>query len=268
MGDCKEVNVPSVNEDPIKCDHLHSTDCVILEEAVPCLQTGKGSTLTELFRRLCVNLSKTMVEVEAGDNVTVDESVLNNTTIYTVNAVTPPKYFFYEEVISDTEIINNAPAPGPSQYFFPVGYKTLTYQNTTSQDILVEVHVSYNVDTPVTPNLNKISLENQVDGAIVKTNTSNTDTIEYETLGNTDLEFYLWDTVSGSVVNESTTETVLTTPSGNTVKSVISNNRLPQNKSFFKVISLATNEIVSLKFKAKMGSNSRLLKAQILVKEI
>lgn len=56
MGDCKEVNIPSVNEDAVECDHIQSTNCVVTSEAVPCLQTGKGSTLTNLFKKLCTHL--------------------------------------------------------------------------------------------------------------------------------------------------------------------------------------------------------------------
>lgn len=57
MGDCKEVNIPTVNDDSVDCDHIHSTDCIVTSESVPCLQTGAGATLTELLNRLCSNLN-------------------------------------------------------------------------------------------------------------------------------------------------------------------------------------------------------------------
>lgn len=53
MGHCNDINKPSVNEDALKCDELRSTDCVVLEEAVPCLRAGKGTTLTSLFAKFC-----------------------------------------------------------------------------------------------------------------------------------------------------------------------------------------------------------------------
>lgn len=88
---CPGTNIPSVNEDPIECCNLISSNCVVMAEAVPCLQLGKGKTLTEAFERLCKNLrpvpgSSNNIFVEAGDNVTVDVTNSGNTTIYTVNA--------------------------------------------------------------------------------------------------------------------------------------------------------------------------------------
>lgn len=53
---CPGTNIPSVNEDPIECCNLISSNCVVMAEAVPCLQLGKGKTLTEAFERLCKNL--------------------------------------------------------------------------------------------------------------------------------------------------------------------------------------------------------------------
>jgi hypothetical protein len=57
MGSCKETNVPTVNDAAIECHELTPTNCVVLSEAVACLQTGKGQTLTQLLTRLCSNLT-------------------------------------------------------------------------------------------------------------------------------------------------------------------------------------------------------------------
>jgi hypothetical protein len=169
-------------------------------------------------------------------------------------------------VISDIDIVDSAPSPGPDQYFFPIGYETLEYQNTSGEEIQVEVHVSYETDIPSTSPDN--SLQNWVDGAIIKTDTVPTDTVQYESLGLTDIEGYLYDTVDGNVITGVTSETVVTQPSGNPVDFRFTNKRKPKNTSFFKIVTLADQERVSLKFKSKAGSVGRLLKAQILVKEL
>lgn len=53
MGSCKQTNTPTVNDDAIECEELIPSNCVVLSEAVPCIQAGKGSTLTNAFRRIC-----------------------------------------------------------------------------------------------------------------------------------------------------------------------------------------------------------------------
>ena len=193
---CNDTNIPSVNEDALECCHTHSSNCILLAEAVPCLQTGKGQTLTELLKRLCANLSKTMVDVVAGDGIEVSSSVVNNTTTYTISA--EQKEFFYEEVISDIDIVSGAALPGPDQYFFPTGYDTLEYENTGPDQKRYEVHVSYDTNIPEGTPVN--SLQNWVDGAIIKTDTVPADTVQYESLGFTDVEGYLYDTVDENVV--------------------------------------------------------------------
>lgn len=57
MGSCKQTNIPTVNNASIECAELTSSNCIILSEAVPCIQAGKGSTLTNAFRRVCVVLN-------------------------------------------------------------------------------------------------------------------------------------------------------------------------------------------------------------------
>ena len=57
--DCNETNVPEVDNSSIECCELTPTNCVVTSEAIPCLQVGKGSTLTNLFKRLCIKLNST-----------------------------------------------------------------------------------------------------------------------------------------------------------------------------------------------------------------
>jgi hypothetical protein len=267
-NECQDTNVPSVNEDALGCCELHNTNCIILAEAVPCLQVGKGQTLTELLNRLCNNLSNLssgLVEVEAGNGIDVNSSVDNNTTTYTVSTI--PKKYFYREFVSDIDIVHGAELPGPDSYFFPTGYQNLTYQNTSGSDMVVEVHVSYETNIPTSVEVGN-RLENWVDGAIVKTDTMSNDTVEYESLGLTDVEGYLYDTVDENIITGTTSEKVLTDVSSNPVKFKFTNITLPKNVSFFKVLTLQDEETVSLKFKSKPGSIGRLLKGQILVKEL
>lgn len=56
--DCNDTNVPEVDNSSIECCELVSDKCVVTSEAVPCLQVGKGATLTHLFKRLCLHLKK------------------------------------------------------------------------------------------------------------------------------------------------------------------------------------------------------------------
>ena len=58
MGDCQDTNIPQVNEDALECCEIHETNCIKTSEAVPCLQVGKGETLTKLFQRLCKFLNR------------------------------------------------------------------------------------------------------------------------------------------------------------------------------------------------------------------
>jgi len=203
--------------------------------------------------------------VIGGDNINVNSVTVGSTTTYTVSQ--PSKIFFYEEFISDIEIVPGAPLPGPDNYFFPTGYEILTFQNTYLNPATFKVHVSYNTDIPSIVGFPTNALENWVDGAIVTT-VGLVDTVQYETLGVTDMEIYLWDTVNNVIISGVSADTVRTTPGNHPVDVRFNNNKKPKNSAFFKVVTLQPGEFVSLKFKSKAGSAGRLLKAQILVEEL
>lgn len=267
--DCNDTNVPEVDNTPLECCELISDKCVVTSAAVPCLQIGKGWTLAQVLQRLCSNLGGggTPVTVEAGDNITVDETTDSSGTTYTVNAVLPQKDVFYEEFISPLNISQSAPSPGPGQYHFPTGYEVLTYQNTSGNPITVEVHGSYNTFMFNQGVVGPIA-ENLVNGAIIKTDALGNNTIGYEDIGLVDIEGYLFDS-NGDTVSQVTDESVVTTPSGLPVNFRFLTHFLDQNKSIFKVLTLDEDESVSLMFKTKGGGTSAGLRsAQILVKEL
>ena len=88
MGSCKQTNIPTVNEDALSCEDLISTSCIILEQAVSCLQTGKGQTLTKLLERLCVNLNAiqnrlTTVEQDLTEANSAIETLTNQLSLLT-----------------------------------------------------------------------------------------------------------------------------------------------------------------------------------------
>jgi len=218
--ECNDINVPTVNEDSIECCDLYSTNCIKLAEAVPCLASGKGETLTTLLSRLCDVILNQNTIVTGSDGIGIDSTTVDGITTYNVS----PPISVYLEVVpeSDSDISVSAPSPGPTDYFFPVGYETLTYTNSSTDTKSYKVHASF--DTPKTSALEI----NVVDAGIVKT-VSGVDTIEYE-MG-------------------------------------IFSNEEPANASFFKVVTLAPSETVSLKFKTTGSDQSIIRNAQLLIEE-
>lgn len=219
--------------------------------------------IVQYFCDAVANIGQSIVI--GGDNINVNSVTVGSTTTYTVSQ--PSKIFFYEEFISDIDIVPGAPLPGPDNYFFPTGYEILTFQNTYLNPATFKVNVSYNTDIPSIVGFPTNALENWVDGAIVTT-VGLVDTVQYETLGVTDMEIYLWDTVSNNIISGVSPDTVRTTPGDHPVDVRFTNNKKPKNTAFFKVVTLQPGEFVSLKFKSKAGSTGRLLKAQILVEEL
>jgi hypothetical protein len=245
-------------QDPILCN----TDIVIDTNTVV------SDALNNIVDYFCQNIGGQNTIVSAGTGITVTNVSVGNTTTYTVSLTSvAAKVFFHQEVISDINIVSGAPSPGPDSYFFPIGYSTLTYINTALTSKTFKVFVSYDTDTPVTTT-NTADFENWVDGAIIKT-ISAIDTILWQSLGVQDIAGALMDGSTGAdVVNFSTTEKVVTTPSINPVEFRFYNTRLPKNVSFYQIVTLAPNETVSLKFKSKSGGQGRLLQAQFMVEEV
>lgn len=264
--------LPCPNPQP--CSSYTDAQCVIYtgedlicdQQIVVETNANLNDIIIELVSRICEAAGNTLqTVVVGGNNINVSFNTVGSTTTYTVSQ--PSKIFFYKEFISDIDIVDNAPAPGPDNYFFPIGYEILTFQNTYSDPTTFKINVSYNTDLPAFIATPDNALKNWVDGAIVTT-FGGVDTIQYETLSLTNIEVYLWDTVNNSVISGFTADTVRTEPGDHAVDVRFTNKRKPINTSFFKVVTLQPGEFVSLKFKSKAGSIGRLLKAQILVEEL
>jgi hypothetical protein len=237
------------------------------DEVIP-----NNSTVQEAFiavvEYICDNLS-------IATNVTCGTDIISTSGTPIVDVLqdivdyfcVPAKVFFHQQVVSDINIVAGAPSPGPDNYFFPIGYNTLTYTNTALTSKTFKVFVSYNTDTALAA-VNVADFSNWVDGAIIKTATF-VDIIAWESLGNQDLAGALFDGPNvGDIITVLTAEKVVTTPNINPVEFRFYNTRIPKNVSFYQVVTLAPNDAVSLKFKSKSGGVGRLLKAQIMVEEI
>jgi hypothetical protein len=204
--------------------------------------------------------------VVAADDITVSSATVGNDTTYTVGRT--PKLNAYEEAISSLDITTD---PGfiDLTYFMPVAYSGLTYTNTSGVTKDFIVHVSYNTetvwDTTIVPPSLVGGISNWVDGAIIK----NAGTLLYESLGRPGIEVNLIDTVTNTVIDSTTPETIVTTPSGNTVDVALSpGSIIPFNTAFFKKVTLNNGESASLRFRSRTGSKARLLQAQFFIEEI
>lgn len=248
----------------------YTSSTILCGSTIVAAQNASVDTIIQsIVNYFCTNVPTSQITVvEAGTGITVTSTAVGNTTTYTVSlTAVPAKVFFHEEVISDIDIVLGAPSPGPDDYFFPIGYDTLTYTNTASTSKTFKVFVSYNTNIAVT-DVNVPNFANWIDGAIIKT-VASIDTIEWQSLGLDSIAGAIMDGPAvGDVVNFLTSETVVTTPSVNPVEYRFYNTRVPKNTSFYQVVTLAPNETVSLKFKSKTGSIGRLLQAQFMVEEI
>ena len=56
--DCQGTNVPKVNEEAVECCELTPSNCVVTSEAIPCLQLGKGDTLTKALVNMCKRIDQ------------------------------------------------------------------------------------------------------------------------------------------------------------------------------------------------------------------
>ena len=55
---CQDTNIPSVNEEAIECCETTPSNCVVASEAIPCLQLGKGDTLTKALVNMCKRIDQ------------------------------------------------------------------------------------------------------------------------------------------------------------------------------------------------------------------
>ncbi len=87
---CKDTNIPSVDETALECCEIHSTNCVVTSEAVPCLKTGKGATLTKLFSNLCIVIKDIYSKLTGVDDTIEDINTVvegNSEAISEINTV-------------------------------------------------------------------------------------------------------------------------------------------------------------------------------------
>ena len=77
--DCQNTNIPKVNEDALECCELTPSKCVVMSEAVPCLQVGKGDTLDRFTKNLCKKFKKVEDKVTAlEDRIAELEGIIAN----------------------------------------------------------------------------------------------------------------------------------------------------------------------------------------------
>jgi hypothetical protein len=124
---CNDTNIPAVDDTALECCEIHSTNCIVTAEAVPCLAVGKGSTLTKLFRKLCAALTNLSNKITTLENTSFQELIVNisSNEIRTANSVPIP-------------II---PAPGAGKYievisvFQKYNFSTLPYKNAGNTNL-------------------------------------------------------------------------------------------------------------------------------------
>lgn len=259
--------------------------------------TTLANAINNLWIALCDvrNAGKSLVDVVAGDNITVTPVTTlvgsDELTTYTIDGkeaivvgaddivVTPvtvgndttytisrPKELLYQEAYG---LVNANGGATPTDYHFPLGYNTLTYTNSTGVTKRYKVHVSYTTTLPL-PTVNANSYSNTVDGAIIKTSFA-IDTVIYESIaGRTIIDASLFDgPTTGDIVNIGSAEQVVTTPGTLPVEFRFIEGDANKNVAFFTVMTLNDGESVSLKFKTgDSGSDAYIIDAQILVEEI
>jgi len=197
------------------------------------------------------------IVVVGANDIVVNENTVGAITTYTVGR---PKEFFYNEVVSTINVDD-----ATWLYHFPVGYAGLVYTNATLVPKTYLVQGSYDAAAPM--GSNAAGHENWVEGAIIKTVLA-VDSVQWESDGHMLLSANLYNGPgAGDVVNSVTTNFVVDNL-GNHVEVRLTTALIPSNTSFFKYLTLAPGESVSLQFRAKGGSTGILKKAQLVVQEI
>ena len=243
------------------CENTGPTTIINEGSGIDVTSTTVGNTVT--YTIALASPAATTV-VEAGAGIDVDVVTVGNTTTYTVSVI-PKDIAYFENV--ETVAINTAPVP--NVYNFPsVGYATLTYTNSTSSTKTYKVYGSYDSNfNTISPN--NTSLENWVDGAIIKT-VLLTDTVLWQSLGTSILSgFLFWGPSGGQTIGSGTPTHLLIDDQGSNVQFRFLNASIPRNVSFFQIVTLNAGETVSLKFKTKDNTSaSNLLAAQFMVEEV
>lgn len=261
--------------------------------------TTLANAINNLWIALCDvrNAGKALVDVVAGDNITVtpvttlvgsdelttytiagkeaivvgaDDIIVTpvtvgNDTTYTISR---PKEVSYNEAIGSVNV-DDDPVPDTEVFHFPIGYNSLTYTNTTGVAKDYIVNVSFDTEIP-TIMATPISISNLIAGGIITTSLG-IDTIEWESsAASTQHGVSLFDGATiTDVVDFTTTEKVQTVPGGLDVEARFKMFSAAKNVSCFKRLTLNNNESVSLKFKTLIaGYEAYVVQAQIYVQEI
>jgi hypothetical protein len=176
------------------------------------------------------------------------------------------KINFYAQFISDIQVSTGL--PDPAIYHHPVGYDILSWENTTTDPIIIYAHGTWDQ----TMQLNNVDdMSNWVDGALILTSIGGVDSVLWESEGDWDLRGSLFDglTVNDSIKIGSIPETVQSTPGGNQVEFRFGASNIPQNKSINTKVTVAPGEKLSLKFKTKsIATLSLLNKAQLFMQQL
>ena len=228
--------------------------------------TTVAEALQSLWIALCDTRARELMEYEVTttDDITVSTSVVGAMTTFEIGR--PAKAYYYDAVTSTVNLISEV-GFADMVYFMPPAYSSLEYTNTTgaTKDFLVRVSYDTKAQYDATGAFVQAGIANWVDGAITK----NGSTVLYESLGVTNINVALVDSVTSTVINSGTSETIVTTPSGHAVDISIGGSTIaPRNVSFFTVVSLLNGESVQLKFRSKAGQTSTLLQAQFFIEEI
>lgn len=248
-------------------------------EPLDCIDVKKGDTYDSIIKKvndaLCNGGSGNIYEFE--DNEDCDVSgfkvfeVLGEerVEIYSWCQECCVKENFYEENIEEVDISETL---NPSDWSFPtVGYESLSFTNSSNHTKNYIVHASYDMTFP--NGIRNYSFESWVEGAIIKT-VSGVDSLMYKSSMNQDLQISLYsgtthDTTTMLSADPSSPLPYVTTSDDNKLDIGFNGITLKYNSSFFKKVTLAPNETVSLKFKTKdSGSVGILVQGQIFGYEL
>jgi hypothetical protein len=202
-----------------------------------------------------------------GEDDIVVESVTDPSgdVTYTISR---PKEFLYEETVDSVDISLD-PNFVPLTYFSPTDYTNLIYTNTTGVTKTYKVHVSYEHSVG-SLFINDAVITSWVDAAIVKNST-----VMYEMWGQLNLSSYLfYGTGTNDIIPSGLPLHELLDTQGSPVTTRFLLGYIPLNAAFFKTLTLAPGETVSLQFRTKdptaegQPALALLRKAQIMVEEL
>ena len=254
--DCKGITLLSGNDGKgivsITYNEENSTITVLYTDGTTYTSPAIGCGCTEV--------------VGSGNIVSTPSPNPSGGTIYTISQTA--KQFLYQETISTLDISLD-PSFSSLVYFQPVGYTNLTYTNTTSSTKTYKVHASYEFAIgDVTPN--NAGFGSWVDAAIVRNTTP-----VYEVSGQLNISSFLfWGPNSADLIGSGSPLHLLLDNQGSNVDVRFVSGNIPLNSAFFKVVTLAPGESISMRFRTKdptppgLPALALLRKAQLMVDEV